>query len=106
MRGKKKTPVPEGVHPEEIIRLLGYDISELRSPSVERRLADQRRVVAYVLRSLGMIERHIGDALNRKRISVVAMLRTSYLVGNETAKAMELIEKLGYGKEEKEELQH
>lgn len=100
MRGKKKTPVPEGVYPEEIIKLLGYDISELRSPSVERRLADRRRVVAYVLRSLGMIERHIGDVLNRKRISVVAMLRTSHLVEKEIARSMELIEKLGYGKKE------
>lgn len=100
MRGPKKTPVPEGVHPEEIIKLLGYDISELRSPSVERRLADQRRVVASVLRHLGMTEWHIGDVLNRKRVSVNAMLRTSYLVDKEIAKAIELIEKLGYGKEE------
>lgn len=104
MRGPKKTPVPEGVHPEEIIKLLGYNISELRSPSVERRLADQRRVVAYVLRQFGLLEWHIGEVLNRKRVSVTAMLRTAYLVENEIKKAMKLIGNSDYGKETTQKL--
>lgn len=100
MKGRTKIPVPEGIYPEEIVKLLGYDISELRSPSTERRLADQRRVVACALREFGMMEWHIGDVLNRKRVSVTAMLRTSYLVEDEARKAMELIKNSNYGKKE------
>lgn len=101
--GPKKAQIPD-INPEAIIRALGYDIGELRSKNKCFALADKRRVVACVLRHLGMAEWHIGDVLNRKRVSVNAMLRTSYLVEKEIAEAIELIEKLGYGKEKKEEL--
>ena len=104
MKEINRTPIPEGVHPEEIIRLIGYNLTDLRSASAKRRLADQRRVAAYVLRQFGLLEWHIGEVLNRKRVSVTAMLRTAYLVENEIKKAMKLIGNSDYGKETTQKL--
>lgn len=104
MKKRTKTPVPKGIHPEEIVRIIGYDMKKLRSERRTADLSDQRRVVAVLLKRLGMVEWHIAEVLNRKRPSVNAMLHTSYLVENEIKKAMKLIEDSDYGKETTQEL--
>lgn len=101
MKGRTKIPVPQGVCPEEIVRLIGYDIRELRSADTSRILADRRRVVAKVLTWLGLTTSCVGEVLNRDHSSVSAMLKTSHLVENETERIIAQLIELGYGKETK-----
>lgn len=101
MKKSKKTPVPD-IHPEEIVRILGYDMEGLRSKKRTADLSDQRRVVAVLFKRLGMVEWHIGDVLDRHPSSIAAMFRTSYLVEREIQRAVEQLKNSGYGKETKE----
>jgi len=106
-RLREKRPIrPTGVQcdPSDIARKIGFDIEQLRSPSVKRELADQRRIMAKVLAWLGMDQCSIGKALNRNHSSVNVMLKTAYLVEEETHRIITQLTELGYGKETTQEL--
>lgn len=106
MKGHWKSGLSSRIHPHtwDIIRLIGYDLSALRSSSTERKLADQRRIVAKVLTWLGMSRSSVGEVLNRNHSSVSIMLKTSYLVKDETRRIISQLTDLGYGKETTQEL--
>lgn len=79
---------PFGPSPEEIVRILGYNLEELRSPSRFRQVVDQRRVVATLLNRLGHTYKAIGEFLNRNGTTTLSLVRSSYLVEGEVALAM------------------
>lgn len=104
---REKRPVnPKKTHcnPEEIAHRLGFDMEQLRSLSVKRELADQRRIMAKVLTWLGMNQSSIGKALNRNHSFVNVMLKTAYLVEEETRRIITQLTELGYDKEKTQEL--
>ena len=75
--------------PEEIVRTLGYNLEELRSPSRFRQVVDQRRVVAAILGRLGYTHLSIGELLNRNHVTITNLINSSYLVKGELIIAMQ-----------------
>lgn len=82
-------PLVFGPSPEEIVRTLGYNLEELRSPSRFRQVVDQRRVVATLLNRLGHTYTSIGKFLNRDHVTAGNLIHSSYLVEGEVSLAMQ-----------------
>ena len=82
-------PLVFGPSPEEIVRTLGYNLEELRSPSRFRQVVDQRRVVATLLNRLGHTYMSIGKFLNRDHVTAGNLIHSSYLVEGEVSLAMQ-----------------
>ena len=82
-------PLVFGPSPEEIVRTLGYNLEELRSPVRFRQVVDQRRVVATLLNRLGHTYMSIGKFLNRDHVTAGNLIRSSYLVEGEVVMAMQ-----------------
>lgn len=80
---------PFGPSPEEIVRTLGYNLEELRSPVRFRQVVDQRRVVATLLNRLGHTYEAIGQFLNRNHVTAGNLIHSSYLVEGEVTLAMQ-----------------
>lgn len=100
-RGRKSDKMD--VNPAEIAQTIGMDLEELRSGNLCRTIVDKRRIMAVVLTHLGWTREETGKALNRSHSNINFLLRTSYLVEEESRDAVELI-KLNYGKETTQEL--
>ena len=66
---------------------MGYSVELLRSSRRTRELADMRKVVANVLVGEGYHPADIARMMNRNRTSVLAMLRSSWMVGREIEEA-------------------
>lgn len=92
-KNTKLKPVTPSATPEEIVRLLEYDIKELQSPYRFRQLVDQRRVVAYVMHRMGYTFLSIGEFLNRDRATISNLIHSSYLTTNEIKNALQILEK-------------
>ena len=72
---------------QALIDVLGYDLTALRGSVKTRELANQRRIIAYILNKNGMSSYEIGFLLNKNQSSVSAMINTSYLVEHEIRSA-------------------
>ena len=72
---------------DQLVSALGYSIEALRSEDRSRELSDRRRVIATMLHKAGYTHARIARFLSRKKCSVSAMLRTSYLANKELAAA-------------------
>ena len=70
-----------------IVEQMGYSVELLRSPRRTQELADMRKVVANVLVGEGYHPADIARMMNRNRTSVLAMLRSSWMVGREIEEA-------------------
>ena len=68
---------------------MGYSVELLRSSRRTRELADMRKVVANVLVGEGYHPADIARMMNRNRTSVLAMLRSSWMVEREIEEAKE-----------------
>ena len=100
-RGRKSDRL--GIDPAEIARAIGMDMEELRSDNLCRTIVDKRRIMSVVLTHFGWTREETGKALNRSHSNINFLLRTSYLVEDESAEAIKLI-RLNYGKETTQEL--
>ena len=72
-----------------IVERMGYSVELLRSPRRTQELADMRKVVANVLVGEGYHPVDIARMMNRNRTSVLAMLRSAWMVEREIKEAKE-----------------
>ena len=66
---------------------MGYSVELLRSPRRTQELADMRKVGANVLVGEGYHPADIARMMNRNRTSVLAMLRSAWMVEREIKEA-------------------
>ena len=66
---------------------MGYSVELLRSPRRTQELADMRKVVANVLVGEGYHPAEVAKMMNRNRTSVLAMLRSAWMVEREIKEA-------------------
>ena len=76
---------------EQMASELGYDTKALRSRTRTSFLADQRKVMARLLKDRGWSHTQIGEFLNRDHSSVTIMIQTSYLVEKELNTALKIL---------------
>lgn len=79
------------LNPDEIVRKLGFNLEELKSPCRFRRVVDHRRIVASVLTYIGYTLIDIGNFLNRNHSTVINLLNSSYLVEDEVLLAIQKV---------------
>ena len=70
-----------------IVEQMGYSVELLRSPRRTQELADMRKVVANVLVGEGYHPADVAKMMNRNRTSVLAMLRSAWMVEREIERA-------------------
>ena len=74
---------------ESRVMKMGYSVALLRSPRRTQELADMRKVVANVLVGEGCHPADVAKMMNRNRTSVLAMLRSAWMVEREILEAKE-----------------